>query len=103
MVNFDGFIVTHMIEPVLMPDREMVQGLLPPFEPLMRLDVDTRSHGTGRVSRTSITETKKVQQEILTNSYGPIVETLEEFGRHFKRNYKPVETYRAEDADSFCY
>ncbi len=26
MVNFDGFIVSHMIEPVLMPDRETVKA-----------------------------------------------------------------------------
>ncbi|MBW1870586.1 MAG: pyruvate ferredoxin oxidoreductase, partial [Deltaproteobacteria bacterium] len=40
MVNFDGFILTHTIEPVLMPDREMVQSFLHKFEPLIRLDVD---------------------------------------------------------------
>lgn len=39
-VNFDGFILTHTIEPVLMPDRESVQAFLPAFKPLMRLDVD---------------------------------------------------------------
>lgn len=99
IVNFDGFILTHMIEPMMMPDREMVHKFLPPFEPLMRLDVD-HPITMGPVGIPSIfTETKKAHQEVLTNAYQPIVETLEEFARHFKREYKPVESYRAEDAD----
>jgi pyruvate ferredoxin oxidoreductase alpha subunit len=99
IVNFDGFILTHMIEPMMMPDREMVQKFLPPFEPLQRLDVD-HPITMGPVGIPSIfTETKKAHQEVLTNSLGPIVETLEEFSKHFKRSYKPVETYQADDAE----
>ncbi|HUU00661.1 MAG TPA: pyruvate ferredoxin oxidoreductase [Myxococcota bacterium] len=99
IVNFDGFILTHMIEPMMMPDREMVQKFLPPFEPLLRLDIDAPIT-MGPVGIPSIfTETKKAHQEVLTNSYQPIVETLGEFAKHFKRSYKPVESYRADDAD----
>ncbi|MBW1806868.1 MAG: pyruvate ferredoxin oxidoreductase [Deltaproteobacteria bacterium] len=99
MVNFDGFILTHTIEPVLMPDREMVQSFLPKFEPLIRLDVD-KPISMGPVGIPEIyTETKKVQQQLLTDSYGPIVETLGEFAKKFGRSYKPVETYRADDAE----
>jgi pyruvate ferredoxin oxidoreductase alpha subunit len=99
MVNFDGFILTHTIEPVLMPDREMVQSFLPKFDPLMRLDVD-KPISMGPVGIPDIyVETKKVQQQLLTDSYNPIVETLAEFGKKFGRSYKPVETYRADDAE----
>jgi pyruvate ferredoxin oxidoreductase alpha subunit len=99
MVNFDGFILTHTIEPVLMPDREMVQKFLPPLKPLIKLDVDNPV-SMGPVGIPDIyTETKQVQQHLLTESYGPIVETLQEFADHFKRSYKPVESYRTEDAD----
>jgi len=99
MVNFDGFIVSHMVEPLFMPDREMVKAFLPPFQPLMRLDVD-KPITMGPVGIPDIfTETKQVQQHLLTQSYGPIVETLGEFAKIFKRQYKPVETYRADDAE----
>ncbi len=99
IVNFDGFILSHTVEPVLMPDREMVAAYLPPFEPLMRLDVD-EPVTMGPVGIPDIyTEAKHVQQQVLTGSYGPIVETLGEFEKHFGRQYKPVETYRAEDAE----
>jgi pyruvate ferredoxin oxidoreductase alpha subunit len=99
MVNFDGFIVSHMIEPVLMPDHEMVKAFVPPFEPLQRLDVD-KPISMGPVGIPDIyTEAKFIQHKVLDEAYTPIVETLDEFGKHFKRTYKPVETYKAEDAD----
>jgi pyruvate ferredoxin oxidoreductase alpha subunit len=99
MMNFDGFILTHTIEPVLMPDKEMVQAFLPPWEPLLKLDVDNPI-SMGPVGIPDIyTEAKQVQQHLLTQSYGPIVETLDEFAKHFKRAYKPVETYRCDDAE----
>jgi len=99
MMNFDGFILTHTIEPMLMPDKEMVQAYLPPWEPLLKLDVD-EPISMGPVGMPDIyTEAKQVQQHVLTQAYGPIVETLEEFSKHFGRTYKPVETYRADDAE----
>jgi pyruvate ferredoxin oxidoreductase alpha subunit len=99
MVHFDGFIVSHMIEPILMPDHETVRGFLPPFEPLLRLDVD-RPISIGPVGIPDIyTEAKFVQHKLLVDAYQPIVETLDGFGKYFGRHYHPVETYRAEDAE----
>ncbi len=99
IVNFDGFILSHMIEPVLMPDREQVQDFLPPFEPLQRLDIDNPV-SMGPVGIPDVyTEAKYVQHKLLTDAYGPIVETFGELEKHFGRKYRPVETYRADDAD----
>ncbi|RME28023.1 MAG: pyruvate ferredoxin oxidoreductase [Deltaproteobacteria bacterium] len=99
MVNLDGFILTHTIEPVTLPEREQVMNFLPPFEPLQRLDVDNPIT-MGPVGIPDIyTETRFALQRALEDSYGPICETLEEFGRHFGRNYWPVESYRAEGAE----
>jgi pyruvate ferredoxin oxidoreductase alpha subunit len=100
MVNFDGFILSHMIEPVLMPDRETVKAFLPPFAPLQRLEVDAPIT-MGPVGIPDIyTENKFVQHKILCDAYGPIRETLEEFAKRFGRAYLPVETYQAADADA---
>ncbi len=99
MMNFDGFVLSHMTEAVTLPELEEVAAFLPQYEPIMRLDVD-RPITMGAVGAAEIyTEAKQVQQHLLTESYGPIVETLDEFSRHFGRSYKPVETYRSEDAD----
>lgn len=100
MVHLDGFILSHMVEPVLLPDREAVKAFLPLFSPVQRLDVDSPI-SMGVVGTPDIyTESKYVQQKTIEESYGPILETLGEFGKRFARSYRPVETYRAEDAEA---
>jgi pyruvate ferredoxin oxidoreductase alpha subunit len=100
MMNFDGFMLSHVFEPILMPDAETVRKFLPVFDPLQRLDVD-RPISMGPVGIPDIyTEARKVQQEILTSAYGPIVETLGELEKAVGRAYKPIELYRAEDAET---
>lgn len=37
-VNLDGFTLSHMIEPLTLPDKADVQKYLPPFKPKFRLD-----------------------------------------------------------------
>ena len=39
-VNLDGFILSHVIEPVEMPDQETVDRFLPVFKPTLRLNPD---------------------------------------------------------------
>ena len=40
MVNMDGFILTHGLEPVDIPSQEQVDSFLPPYNPLYKLDVE---------------------------------------------------------------
>ncbi|MCX7823897.1 MAG: pyruvate ferredoxin oxidoreductase [Syntrophobacterales bacterium] len=99
MVNLDGFIVSHVIEPIELPSKEEVQKYLPPYKPLLKLD--PKSPVTmGPVGVPEIyTEVKKAQDEAIKNSKKVILEAWEEFAKHFGRVYKPVETYRCEDAE----
>ena len=38
-VNLDGFTLSHVIEPIEMPDQAEVDAYLPPFAPQQRLDI----------------------------------------------------------------
>jgi pyruvate ferredoxin oxidoreductase alpha subunit len=99
IVNFDGFLLSHVIEPTILPDEETVRKYLPPFEPIQRLDVD-RPVSLGPVGIPDIyTEAKKAHLEVLLGSYGPALEAWAEFEKIFGRSYKPIETYKAEDAE----
>ena len=40
MVNMDGFILTHGLEVVDVPDQEQVDRFLPAYKPLFKLDVE---------------------------------------------------------------
>ncbi len=97
MVNFDGFILSHVIEPIELPDRAKVKQYLPDYRPSRFLDVDNPI-SMGPVGIPEIyTEAKMAQDVALRESYGPIVEAWKELGKVFGRHYAPFETHRDED------
>jgi len=99
MVNLDGFTLSHMIEPIWLPDKEEVDRYLPPYKPKLRLD--PRNPMTfGPVGMPEVyTEAKKAQDEAMNGALPVIVEAWKEFEKLFGRAYHPVETYKADDAD----
>lgn len=99
MVNFDGFILSHMVEPLEVMSREEVKAFLPDYVPQQRLDIDNPL-SMGPVGVPEVyTEAKMAHEAVLRDSYGPIVETFNAFEKQFGRSYKPVESYKADDAD----
>jgi len=98
--NMDGFILSHVIEPIEMIEQEKIDRFLPPYEPLHRLHPD-RPVTMGAFALPSIfAEAKKAQEEALRASMPKILETWKAFGDMTGRYYHPVETYKAEDADT---
>jgi len=100
IVNLDGFILSHMIEPMMMPDPDEVKKYLPPYQPKLRLDPQNPV-SMGPVGMPDVyTEAKKAHDEALKASKPVILEAWKEFAELFGRTYHPVETYRTEDADT---
>jgi pyruvate ferredoxin oxidoreductase alpha subunit len=100
IVNMDGFILTHVIEPITYWDQETVDKYLPEFKPVNRLHPDTPST-MGAFGMPGIyTEAKKVQNDALIQSYPEIIKAWKEMGALTGRYYKPVETYRADRAET---
>jgi pyruvate ferredoxin oxidoreductase alpha subunit len=99
IVNLDGFILSHMIEPMFMPDQEEVNRYLPPYSPLRRLDPD-HPITMGPVGMPDVyTESKKAHDEALKASKPVIIEHWKTFGDQFGRYYLPVESYKSDGAD----
>ena len=100
IVNMDGFILSHVIEPIELLEQEKVDQFLPPYQPLHRLHPD-QPVTMGAFALPSIfAETKKAQEVVLLSSMSKILETWKAFGDLTGRYYKPIETYRAEDAET---
>ena len=100
IINMDGFILSHVIEPIEMIEQEKVDHFLPPYQPLYRLHPD-RPVTMGAFALPSIfTETKKAQEVVIRSSMSKIIEVWKEFGDLTGRYYNPIETYRSEDADT---
>ncbi|GAB4298243.1 MAG: pyruvate synthase subunit PorA [Myxococcota bacterium] len=100
MVNFDGFIMSHVIEPIIIfESKDEIKPYLPPFSPLVRLDVDNPVT-MGPVGIPEVyTESKKAHEFVLQNSYKTILKGFSEFEKLYGRSYAPLKTYGAKDAE----
>ena len=100
IINMDGFILSHVIEPFELIEQEKIDQFLPPYQPVYRLHPD-RPVTMGAFALPSIfAEAKKAQEEALLSSMSKILETWKAFGDMTGRYYHPIETYQAEDADT---
>jgi pyruvate ferredoxin oxidoreductase alpha subunit len=98
MVHLDGFHLTHVIEPIYIPEADEVVKFLPPFEYPLPLDPD-KPVSMGAFGPPNIyPETKKAQQENLIASKEVILESWREFAGVFGRSYEPLECYQCQGA-----
>ncbi len=98
MIHLDGFHLSHMIEPIYIPEQSEVDKLIPPYQHPLSLNPD-KPVTMGAFGPPFIySETKKAQEVNLTAAKEIILQCWEEFGGIFQRYYHPVETYHSEDA-----
>jgi pyruvate ferredoxin oxidoreductase alpha subunit len=99
MACMDGFVLTHVYEPVDLLDKEMVQKFLPPFKPKVVLDTkNPLSIGTF-ADPSTYTEFKYLQYEAQEKALAKVEAVAKEFNETFGRYYGGViDTYMADDA-----
>jgi len=99
MVHLDGFTLSHVTEPVILPEQSEVDRFLPRFQYPFALNPDKpMTHGAfGPPDIYS--ETKLAQEVAFRNSKEVILQGWKEFGDIFGRYYHPVEEYKTKDAE----
>jgi pyruvate ferredoxin oxidoreductase alpha subunit len=98
-LNLDGFQLTHVVEPMDMPDQEEVDAFLPPFKPIATLHPD-KYVSMGNLGLPDIyNEAAMVKDVLLKNSKKVILEVWKEWKQTFGRSYEPVEGHKARGAD----
>ncbi len=98
MIHLDGFHMSHMIEPIVLPEQSQVDKFIPPYQHPMPLHPD-RPVTMGAFAPPIIySETKKAQEVNLEAAKEVILQCWDNFGKTFQRYYSPVECYRSEDA-----
>ena len=98
MIHLDGFALTHVIEPIELPDKEDVDRFLPSFKYPLPLDPE-KPVTMGAFGQPFIyTEVKWAQEMNLENSKDVILEVWQEFGKAFGRQYSPIEQYQTDGA-----
>jgi pyruvate ferredoxin oxidoreductase alpha subunit len=99
MVCFDGFYLSHLVEPALIPDDKEVEEFLPTYRPRITLDPD-KPVTMGPVGIPPYYfEFRRQQEEAMKNALGTIKDVCDEYARLFGREYGFIEKYRSEDAD----
>ena len=100
MVHLDGFTLTHVTEPVILPEQSEVDSFLPRFQYSFALNPDKpMTHGAFGPPEI-YSETKLAQEVAFRNSREIILQGWKEFGDIFGRYYHPVEEYRTENAET---
>ena len=101
MVCMDGFILTHGMETVDMPEQEKVNKFLPDYKALYKLDpAEPISMGL-LADPDYYMETRFAIQETMKESLGYLSGISKEFNSIFGRDYKDllVEEYQLKDAE----
>ena len=98
MVHLDGFHLSHMIEPMYIPERSEVEQFIPPYQHPLPLD-PARPVTMGDFGPPVIYSEAKWAQELnLRASKEVILQCWDEFGKSFGRHYHPVECYHSTEA-----
>ncbi len=100
MVNLDGFMLTHVYEPVELYDQKMVDEFLPPYKPLYALDPkDPVTMGT--LAQPEVyTEARYMVHYAQIRAKEVIEEVAADFKKKFGRYYGGlVDTYRMDGAE----
>jgi pyruvate/2-oxoacid:ferredoxin oxidoreductase alpha subunit len=112
MVCFDGFVLSHTVMPIELPDQEKVDAFLPTYVPHVQVDgpepininpvvlAEPRLNALG-VACPSYMGFRMRLQETLERARDVILEVGQEFGESFGRSYDCLLwKYRTEEADT---
>ncbi len=98
MIHLDGFHLSHMIEPILLPEQAEADKFIPPYHHPLPLNPDKPVTMGAFAAPILYTEVKKAQEVNLTAAKEVILQCWNDFGSFFGRYYSPVECYHCEDA-----
>lgn len=99
MVCMDGFLISHTVENVEIPDQDAVDNFLPPYKPKhLILDPDNRMSAIVP-PRPWVIAFEHQTDDCMSNAKQVIKEVGYEYSKLFGRRYGLIEEYRCEDAD----
>ncbi|HII60804.1 pyruvate synthase subunit PorA [Pyrococcus horikoshii] len=100
MVGFDAFILTHTVEPVEIPDQEVVDEFLGEYEPKHAYLDPKRPITQGTLAFPAhYMEAKYLVWDAMEKARKVIDEAFAEFEKRFGRKYQKIEEYKTDDAE----
>jgi pyruvate ferredoxin oxidoreductase alpha subunit len=100
MVCMDGFILSHVYEPVILLEQDLTDEYLPEYEPEYFLDTKNPMTFGAFADPTTYTEFRYLQQKAMDNALEKIEKAADDFNKIFGRYYGGlIDTYKTEDAE----
>jgi pyruvate ferredoxin oxidoreductase alpha subunit len=101
MVNLDGFLLTHVFEPVELPDQELTDKFIGKYEALYKLDTDNPMSFGCFTEPDKCMEGRWMIHDAALRSLSVIEEVSAAFARAFGRNSGGLlEEYKSADAET---
>lgn len=101
MPCIDGFVLTHTVEPVEVPQQQDVDSFLPPYTPDIILDPEKPAMIGTLMPAEYIMEMRRQTAGAFESAKKVIQEVNDEFAKKLGRNYGGlIDTYRMEDAEA---
>ncbi|MCX5676466.1 MAG: pyruvate ferredoxin oxidoreductase, partial [Planctomycetota bacterium] len=101
MVNLDGFLLTHVFEPVELPDQGLCDSFLGKYEALYKLDVNNPMSFGCFTEPDKCMEGRWMIHDASLRSLGVIEEVSAEFAKRFGRSSGGLlEEYKSRDAET---
>lgn len=100
MPCIDGFVLTHTVEPVEIPEQQDVDSFLPPYEPDVILDPARPAMIGTFMPAEYIMELRRQTAGAVESAKNVIQEVNDEFAKVFGRDYGGlIDTYQMDDAE----
>ena len=100
MVCFDGFFLSHSVQPVELPVQNDVDGFLPEYEcKNLYLDPEDPMFVNNLTSPGEFSEMRYQQAMAFKNALEIIPAVQQDFFKTFGREYRLIEAYKCEDAE----
>ncbi len=100
MVNLDGFVLTHAVEEIEVPEQAQVDALLPPFRPIQLLDPAAPITIGAMVGPETFTEVKFLEVQRQVEALDVVRDVGARFHQETGRDSGGLtSSYRLEDAD----
>ncbi|MDO8728208.1 MAG: transketolase C-terminal domain-containing protein [Candidatus Methanoperedens sp.] len=101
MPCLDGFVLTHTVEPVEIPEQDDVDSFLPPYEPDVMLDPARPAMIGAFMPAEYIMELRRQSAGAMESAKEVINEINDNFAKRFGRDYGGlIDTYRMDDAEA---
>jgi pyruvate/2-oxoacid:ferredoxin oxidoreductase alpha subunit len=98
MINHDAFYVSHALEPVQVPSQQLVDGYLPSYQPVNRLDTAVGSSWGNVVSAEMFCRHRQEIETAMAQALTAAQEADREWGELTGRSHGVLERYRCDGA-----